>query len=101
MNFDKLHEALIDEASNRIVNLEQELLQQRFNNKHNLSIDQQVADKITTLEDDLEDANETIKDQDRRLIKFVNYKNELEAEIEILKSRVVTLEQHLGFLLDK
>ena len=36
--------------SRKIKELEKELEQQRFNNKHNLSIDQTVADKIEELE---------------------------------------------------
>jgi hypothetical protein len=35
---------------NKIKRLEAELHQQKFNNKHNLSIDQQIADKILSLE---------------------------------------------------
>ena len=38
----------------KIKELEKELEQQRFNNKHNLSIDQAVADKIEQLEKELE-----------------------------------------------
>ena len=34
----------------KIQELEKELHQQRFNNKHNLSIDQTIADKIQSLE---------------------------------------------------
>lgn len=40
--------------SRKIKELEKELEQQRFNNKHNLSIDQTVADKIEQLEKELE-----------------------------------------------
>mgnify|MGYP003395789846 CR=1 FL=1 len=39
-----------EDLESTIEKLEAELSQQRFNNKHNLSIDQIIADKITELE---------------------------------------------------
>ena len=41
---------ILDRQQKKIEELEKELHQQRFNNKHNLSIDQTVADKIKELE---------------------------------------------------
>lgn len=38
----------------KIEKLEKDLAQQKFNNAHNLSIDQQIADKIESLKSDLE-----------------------------------------------
>jgi hypothetical protein len=40
--------------------LEEELHQQRFNNKHNLSIDQKVSDKIAELEQELATTKEAL-----------------------------------------
>lgn len=41
-----------------IESLKRELEQQRFNNKHNLSIDQKVADKIESLKEMIREARE-------------------------------------------
>ena len=52
----------IEHLEQEVAKLTKELEQQKFNNKHNLSIDQQVSDKI----DRLRKENEKLKD----LLKF-------------------------------
>lgn len=44
----------------QVAELNKELEQQRFNNKHNLSIDGAISDKITELEERLKEAVEVI-----------------------------------------
>lgn len=44
-------EAQLKERDEKIAQLENELHQQRFNNEHNLSIDQKIADKIKELDE--------------------------------------------------
>ena len=43
------YEMKIGDLKEEIVQLERELEQQRFNNKHNMSIDQIIADEMTDL----------------------------------------------------
>ena len=49
------------EKNKEIAELKKELDQQKFNNKHNLSIDQSVSDKIKELKHELEEARATIE----------------------------------------
>lgn len=46
----KAYDDQLIELQDKNKKLERELDQQRFNNKHNLSIDQKIADKILSLE---------------------------------------------------
>ena len=56
------------ELEQQLKKSEGELYQQRFNNKHNLSIDQTIADKITKLEAQLKTSMQIIEVQGEYII---------------------------------
>ncbi len=58
---DKFYTAAATPLLEKIAELEKELHQQRFNNEHNLSIDQIVADKITQLEHEISVQKNTLE----------------------------------------
>ena len=51
----------IGKLKERIDGLEKELARQCFSNKHNLSIDQKVADRVEELEKQLEEAKKELR----------------------------------------
>jgi len=74
--------------SKKIKELEKELEQQRFNNKHNLSIDQTVADKIKELEKELELRSSWVKHHQKCVEANSVREHKLEDKIKDLEAKL-------------
>lgn len=57
---------LVDYDTKALENLREELYQQRFNNKNNLSIDQKISDEIFRLRDENRRLNDQIRENNGR-----------------------------------
>jgi hypothetical protein len=79
----------------RITELEKELFQQKFNNKHNLSIDSEVSNKIIELEDKLS----TVEHQrDKAENRRDWLQREISSILEAAKSELTAKDKRIAFL---